>query len=71
VKEEAGRHARLVGMHSSLFHQELARARHADLVREATRRVQLPRAEVVTAAEPRRPRLRLIRPRLALRLVPG
>jgi hypothetical protein len=58
-------------MQPSLFHQELARARHADLVREATRRVQLPRDEVVSAVEPRRPRLRLIRPRFALRLVPG
>jgi hypothetical protein len=58
-------------MQPSLFHQELARARHADVVREATRRVQLPRAEVVSAVEPRRLRLRLIRPRLALRLVPG
>jgi hypothetical protein len=58
-------------MQPSLFHQELARARHADVVREATRRVQPPRDDVTTVVAPRRPRLRLIRPRLALRLVPG
>jgi hypothetical protein len=58
-------------MQPSTFHQELARARHADLIREASRRVQLPRDEVATVVEPRRRRLRLITPRFALRLVPG
>jgi hypothetical protein len=57
-------------MQQSQFHQELARARHADLVRQAARRFEQPRDEVAPAVEPRQ-RLRLIRPRLALRLVPA
>jgi hypothetical protein len=58
-------------MQPSTFHQELARARHADLIREASRTARLPRDEVARAIEPRRRRLRLITPRFALRLVPG
>jgi hypothetical protein len=55
-----------------IFHQELARVRHADLIRDATRQAQNPRDRVETIVEPRRrPTLRLITPRLALRLVPG
>ncbi len=57
-------------MQQTQFHQELARARYADLVRQAARRIELPRDEVVPAVEPRQ-RVRLIRPRLALRLVPA
>jgi hypothetical protein len=58
-------------MQPSHFHQELARTRHAEHVRGAIRRAELPREELATVVEPRRPRIRLIRPRLALRLVPG
>jgi hypothetical protein len=57
-------------MPTSYFHQELARTRHAEHVREASRRAQPPRDEIATVVEPRR-RLRLIMPRFALRLVPG
>jgi hypothetical protein len=57
-------------MQPSHFHQELARTRHAEHVREASRRAQPPRDEIATVVEPRR-RLRLIMPRFALRLVPG
>jgi hypothetical protein len=58
-------------MQPSLFHQELARIRHADLIREATHRAQPAREAVAVSVEPRRERLRLIRPRFALRLVPA
>jgi hypothetical protein len=58
-------------MQPSHFHQELARARHAELIREAARQAELPREHVAHVAAPRQPRLRLIRPRLALRLVPA
>jgi hypothetical protein len=58
-------------MQPSYFHQELARTRHAEHLREASRRAQLPRDEVATVVEPRRRRVRLITPRFALRLVPG
>jgi hypothetical protein len=58
-------------MEPSTFYQELARTRHAESIREAARHAQqLSRDETVTVVEPRR-RLRLITPRLALRLVPG
>ena len=57
-------------MQPSHFHQELARTRHAQQIREASRRAHAP-SETVTVVEPRRPRLRLITPRFALRLVPG
>jgi hypothetical protein len=59
-------------MEPSTFYQELARTRHAESIREAARHAQqLSRDETVTVVEPRRRRLRLITPRLALRLVPG
>jgi hypothetical protein len=58
-------------MQPSHFHQELARARHAQQIREASRRAQTPSDETITVVEPRRPRVRLITPRFALRLVPG
>jgi hypothetical protein len=58
-------------MQPSHFHQELARTRHAEHVREASRRAHAASDETVTVVEHRRPRLRLITPRFALRLVPG
>jgi len=58
-------------MQSSHFHQEQARTRHAAQIREAARRAHAASDETVTVVEPRRPRLRLITPRFALRLVPG
>jgi hypothetical protein len=57
-------------MQPSTFHQELARTRHAESIREASRAAQI-QQEHVEHAEPRRRRVRLITPRLALRLVPG
>jgi hypothetical protein len=56
-------------MQPTTFHQELARTRHAEVIREASRAAQI-QQEHVEHAEPRR-RLRLITPRFALRLVPG
>ena len=58
-------------MQPSHFHQEIARTRHAEVIREATRRAELPREDIVQALQPRRPRVRLVRPRLVLRLVPA
>lgn len=60
-------------MQPSTFHQELARTRHAEFIREASRAAQIQQEHVEHAedAEPRRRRLRLITPRFALRLVPG
>jgi hypothetical protein len=58
-------------MQPSHFHQDLARTRHAEQIREAARRAHAASDNAVTVVEPRRPRLRLITPRLALRLVPG
>jgi hypothetical protein len=57
-------------MQQTTFHQELARTRHAEVIREASRAAQI-QQEHVEHAEPRRRRLRLITPRFALRLVPG
>jgi hypothetical protein len=58
-------------MQPSHFHQELARTRHAQQIRDASRRAPAASDETTTVVELRRPRLRLITPRLALRLVPG
>ena len=58
-------------MQPSHFHQELARTRHAQQIREASRRAHSASEETTTVVEHRRPRLRLITPRFALRLVPG
>ena len=58
-------------MQPSHFHQELVRTRHADQIREASRRTHAASEETVIVAEPRRRRLRLITPRFALRLIPG
>jgi hypothetical protein len=57
-------------MQPSHFHQELARTRHAQQIRDASRRAHAV-SESTTVVEHRRPRLRLITPRFALRLVPG